>query len=153
MLYLFCTDYFFQCACVCTCMYNVLEVFCSLLHLYCFHFTVLNVFLVSLPLPFPSLSSSPSPSPLLLSLPSLLFSFLLPSQSKLVVPDTTYIFNHIQFLIWYHKKSEHDNRIVKASVALASCEDNTCSNPMKISSGSKGKYDIKYSYTVLFMVQ
>lgn len=78
-------------------------------------------------------------------------SFLL--QSKLRKPGATYIFNHIQFLIWYHSGTNNDGHIVKASVAVASCDKLPCKptgSPAKIP--KKGKFKIDYSYSVVFMV-
>lgn len=70
----------------------------------------------------------------------------------------TYIFNHIQLMIWYHGSQEDGGHIVKASIALASCKDFPCSGeskPLKIppfKRDSKNKFDIQYSYSVVFIV-
>lgn len=73
-------------------------------------------------------------------------------QPNLASPNTVYIFNHVQFLIWYHKGTANDGRIIKTSVALASCSEKSCENPMIVAVSDKGKLEIEYSYTVLFMV-
>jgi transmembrane 9 superfamily protein 2/4 len=72
----------------------------------------------------------------------------------------SYLFNHVQFLIWYHAGSSKDGHIVKASVALASCQSPPCTKdakPLKLpvikkyKKSSEEKFDIKYTYTVLFI--
>lgn len=90
------------------------------------------------------------------------FFFLLPFLSLLLLQPkmsragSTYIFNHVQFLIWYHSGStriHNDGHVVKTSVALASCDSPHCSStsdPVKLK--KKGELHIDYSYSVVFMV-
>ena len=78
-------------------------------------------------------------------------------QSKLNSKGT-YIFNHVQFMIWYHGSDNEEGHIVKASVALASCKDKTCNTPLKFppirkkAAANTDPFDIQYSYSVVFMV-
>ena len=87
-------------------------------------------------------------------------SFSLLSQNSLNDPGSTYVFNHVQFLIWYHQENQNDKdeRIVKASIAVASCDTIPCTiggKGKKINVGKEktGKLTIDYSYSVLFIVR
>jgi len=74
---------------------------------------------------------------------------------------STYIFNHLTLILGYHKgtaaSGNMDGRIVRAHVQLASCDTvPACSKPMKIPPGSSAipdKFEIPYTYTVLFEVR
>ena len=72
--------------------------------------------------------------------------------------DKTFIFNHVQFTLWYHRGSNKDGRIVRALVTLGSCDPTPCrpsSNSMALPALSKktGKVSITYSYSVFFKVK
>jgi len=70
----------------------------------------------------------------------------------------TYIFNHVHLVISYHKGTDKsgytDGRMVRAQIQLASCTPPCTdqSKPMKIPDKLKGKLDIKYTYSVTFVV-
>lgn len=82
---------------------------------------------------------------------------LLPLQNKMTGRSKTYVFNHVQFTLWFHRGTAKDGRIVRALVTLASCDSTPCltsSNAVALPQPDKkdGTFTIKYSYSVYFKV-
>ena len=84
-------------------------------------------------------------------------------QDRLKAKGTTYLFNHINLIISYHKgtgDTPTDGRIVRAQIQLASCNDLKCgphSKPMIIDSKDirqslrkDKKLTVPYTFTVKF---
>lgn len=89
-------------------------------------------------------------------------------QDKLKEKGATYIFNHVQLILSYHRgtgKSPTDGRIVRAQIKLDSCKDVKCTEGMAIDSptvrqafktGNKNDknkivLNVNYTYTVEFI--
>lgn len=90
-------------------------------------------------------------------------------QDKLREKGATYIFNHVQLILSYHKGTGNnptDGRIVRAQIKLDSCKDAKCTEGMAIDSPTvrqafknkdknkdrnKVVLNVNYTYTVQFI--
>ena len=67
----------------------------------------------------------------------------------------TYIFNHVKFILSYHKGtgSGKDGRIVRAKVEVMSCESPPCKKSSKgLTLKTNGDLSVSYYYSIEFTV-
>ena len=92
---------------------------------------------------------------------SLTTCFYIHIQARFADKGTTYLFNNIKLILFYHKATGPlltDGRIVRAEVELDSCQDSNCSVPMVIDSPAlrmrlKRRNEVlhvPYTYSVIF---